>query len=192
MGEILLKYAFCIIAVLVQVVAGFLILRERDKEKAALRMPMVYIGGVYLVIQFFVYFKYCRYLPERYAVLLQGALLVLFIIIEVGLSGSNSYIRRVDSQMKESTEGFREILQSLNIKRVEFNGLAAQGYLDALYEKMKFSDPTGGSETNREDKRLSELIRSMDTGMSVEKIKTRCAEAEKVLAIRNQKNKVRK
>lgn len=192
MGRILVKYAFCMIAVLVQIVAGFLTLRERDKEEAALRMPMVYICGVYLLIQFFVFFKYCRYLPDQYAALLQGAIILAFVVIEVGLGGSNRYIGRVDSQTKESVRGFRDILLALEVKRAAFSGLEAQGYLDALYEKMKYSDPTGGSETDQEEARLSELIESMDVGMGAEEIRERCVEAEKVLKIRNIKNKKRK
>lgn len=69
------KYIFCLIAILMQPIFAFLVFHKQEKQKAALKMPLVYLSGVYLVIQIFVFFKVCLKIPKDYQVysyLLQG------------------------------------------------------------------------------------------------------------------------
>ena len=51
------KYIFCLIAILMQPIFAFLVFHKQEKQKAALKMPLVYLSGVYFVIQIFVFFK---------------------------------------------------------------------------------------------------------------------------------------
>ena len=43
------KYIFCLIAILMQPIFAFLVFHKQEKQKAALKMPLVYLSGVYLV-----------------------------------------------------------------------------------------------------------------------------------------------
>lgn len=64
------KYIFCLIAILMQPIFAFLVFHKQEKQKAALKMPLVYLSGVYLVIQIFVFFKVCLKIPKDSGVFL--------------------------------------------------------------------------------------------------------------------------
>ena len=110
----MLKYIFCLIAILIQPIFAFLVFHKQEKQKAALKMPLVYLSGVYLVIQIFVFFKVCLKIPEDYQVysyLLQGVILAVFIIIEIAMAASNKYITKVQTQEQSSIEVFKGLIQ---------------------------------------------------------------------------------
>lgn len=89
------KYIFCLIAILMQPIFAFLVFHKQEKQKAALKMPLVYLSGVYFVIQIFVFFKVCLKIPKDYQVysyLLQGAILAVFIIIEIAMEASKMHV----------------------------------------------------------------------------------------------------
>ena len=121
------KYIFCLIAILMQPIFAFLVFHKQEKQKAALKMPLVYLSGVYLVIQIFVFFKVCLKIPEDYQVysyLLQGAILAVFIIIEIAMAASNKYITKVQTQEQGSIEVFKGIIQQLEMCRLQMRSTA--------------------------------------------------------------------
>ena len=61
----MMKYIFCIIALLIQPVFSWYVYHKQDKKKAALKMPMLYYSVAYMVVQLYVFFKFCLKFPER-------------------------------------------------------------------------------------------------------------------------------
>lgn len=55
----MMKYIFCIIALLIQPVFSWYVYHKQDKKKAALKMPMLYYSVAYMVVQLYVFFKFC-------------------------------------------------------------------------------------------------------------------------------------
>ena len=47
----MMKYIFCIIALLIQPVFSWYVYHKQDKKKAALKMPMLYYSVAYMVVQ---------------------------------------------------------------------------------------------------------------------------------------------
>ena len=97
----MMKYIFCIIALLIQPVFSWYVYHKQDKKKAALKMPMLYYSVAYMVVQLYVFFKFCSKFPERYSIysyLIQAAILLGFVIFEMILWGSNKYIEDVDNE----------------------------------------------------------------------------------------------
>ena len=45
----MMKYIFCIIALLIQPVFSWYVYHKQDKKKAALKMPMLYYSVAYMV-----------------------------------------------------------------------------------------------------------------------------------------------
>ena len=48
----MMKYIFCIIALLIQPVFSWYVYHKQDKKKAALKMPMLYYSVAYMVVQY--------------------------------------------------------------------------------------------------------------------------------------------
>lgn len=184
-----MEYIFCVIAVIVQLPFLYLVLKRQNKNISALRMPYVYVSGVYLVIQFYVFFKYCIKLPDDYANLVQIGILVIFSLLEVLLLVGNRYIKRVDTNQQRGVAEFRDIVRSLEIKRLEFDDSKKLGYIDKLLEELKYSDPDSAECVRQDNLRLKELIQKLDSKSSMEEIEMICAKTSKVLSIRNIKNK---
>lgn len=120
------KYIFCLIAILMQPIFAFLVFHKQEKQKAALKMPLVYLSGVYLVIQIFVFFKVCLKIPKDYQVysyLLQGVILAVFIIIEIAMAASNKYITK---DMKKELDALRVKTElMLDFEEEEFENFSA-------------------------------------------------------------------
>ena len=49
----MMKYIFCIIALLIQPVFSWYVYHKQDKKKAALKMPMLYYSVAYMVVQLY-------------------------------------------------------------------------------------------------------------------------------------------
>lgn len=114
----MMKYIFCIIALLIQPVFSWYVYHKQDKKKAALKMPMLYYSVAYMVVQLYVFFKFCSKFPERYSIysyLIQAAILVGFGIFEMILWGNNQYIEDVDNKEKQSIQDFKELIKTLEI-----------------------------------------------------------------------------
>lgn len=106
----MMKHIFCIIALLIQPVFSWYVYHKQDKKKAALKMPMLYYSVAYMVVQLYVFFKFCSKFPERYSIysyLIQAAILLGFVIFEIILWGSNKYIEDVDNKEKQSIQDFK-------------------------------------------------------------------------------------
>lgn len=187
-----MEYIFCIIAVIIQLPFLYVVLKRQNKNISALRMPYVYVSGAYLVIQFYVFFKYCIKLPDDYANLVQIGILVIFSLLEVSLFVGNRYIKRVDTKQQRGVAEFRDIIRSLEVKRLEFDDSKKQGYIDKLLEELKYSDPDSAECVRQENLRLKELIQKLDSKSSMEEIEMICVETSKVLSIRNIKTKAEK
>ena len=116
----MMKYIFCIIALLIQPVFSWYVYHKQDKKKAALKMPMLYYSVAYMVVQLYVFFKFCSKFPERYSIysyLIQAAILLGFVIFEMILWGSNKYIEDVDNKEKQSIQDFKELIKDLEISK---------------------------------------------------------------------------
>ena len=49
----MMKYIFCIIALLIQPVFSWYVYHKQDKKKAALKMPMLYYSVAYMVVHMY-------------------------------------------------------------------------------------------------------------------------------------------
>ena len=110
------KYIFCLIAILMQPIFAFLVFHKQEKQKAALKMPLVYLSGVYLVIQIFVFFKVCLKIPKDYQVysyLLQSAILAVFIIIRLLWQQVINILQRFRHRNRVPSKCLKDLFSSL-------------------------------------------------------------------------------
>ena len=99
------RYIFCVIAVLVQPLFVWYVYHKQDKREAALKIPMIGCSVLYLVVQVYAFFKLCIKIPGKYGIfsyLIQAVILAVFIALELALSGSNKYIKRVQENEQNS------------------------------------------------------------------------------------------
>ena len=180
------EYIFCLIAILMQPIFAFLVFHKQEKQKAALKMPLVYLSGVYLVIQIFVFFKVCLKIPKDYQVysyLLQGAILAVFIIIEIAMAASNKYITKVQTQEQSSIEVFKGLIQQLEITD-EVN----RKEIDKVLEKMRYSDPVSSPAVATENEAIRQLILRLSSTTDEAAFAEICGAIMKQLEIRKMKN----
>lgn len=189
-----MRYIFCILALLVQPVFTWYVYHKQDKEKAALKMPMLYFSGIYLVIQIFVFWKFCIKIPDAYqkwSYLIQAALLAIFIVLELALLQSNKYINVVQTKEQNSIKDFKSLITELEICRVNVTDTEDLKVLDSLVEKMRYSDPVSSPETEQEIQKIHELIAALPKANDHKQFKQNCGAIAKQLEIRNIKNKKR-
>lgn len=187
----MMKYIFCIIALLVQPLSAWNVYHKQDKRKAALKMPMIYFSGVYLAVQFYVFFKYCMRFPEsmeQYSYMIQGAILVVFILIELAMFGSNKYIEDIQQKEQDSIRDFKGLIRNLEICRASVSDMENQKHIDKLIEKMRYSDPVSNQAVARENQRIYELIEELSEITEREAFEKKCSEIAKQLEIRKIKN----
>lgn len=186
-----MKYIFCIIALLIQPVSAWYVYHKQDKRKAALKMPMLYFSAVYVVAQFYVYWKYCRKFPEEmemYSYLIQAAILVIFIIIELALFGSNKYIEAVQQREQDSIRDFKGLIKELEICRVGVSDIENQNHIDKLLEEMRYSDSVSSQAVVQENQKIHELIEELSGITERELFVKKCDELTRQLEIRKIKN----
>ena len=176
----MMKYIFCIIALLVQPVFSWYVYHKQDKKKAALKMPMLYYSVAYMAVQLYVFFKFCSKFPERYSIysyLIQAAILLGFVILEMILWGSNKYI-----------EDFKELIKDLEICRVNVQDTANKANIDKLYERMRYENPVSSSKVTEENLRIKGLIAELADITDNTLFEAKCNEIVKQLDIRKIKN----
>ena len=181
------KYIFCLIAILMQPIFAFLVFHKQEKQKAALKMPLVYLSGVYLVIQIFVFFKVCLKIPKDYQVysyLLQSAILAVFIIIEIAMAASNKYITKVQTQEQSSIEVFKGLIQQLEICRVQITDEVNRKEID----KVRYSDPVSSPAVATENEAIRQLILQLSSTTDEAAFAEICGAIMKQLEIRKIKN----
>ena len=172
-----MKYIFCILALLLQPVFSWYVYHKQDKREAALKVPMLFYSGVYLVAQIYVFIKFCIKIPENYQMwsyLIQAAILAVFIILELALFESNRYIKRIDAQEQNAIRDFKNLITELEICRVGVEDAENQKALDALREKMRYSDPTSSPAVEQENNKIPELIAELSNITEHEAFQKKC------------------
>ena len=107
------RYIFCVIAVLVQPLFVWYVYHKHDKREAALKIPMIGCSVLYLVVQVYAFFKLCIKIPGKYGIfsyLVQAVILAVYIVLELALSGSNKYIKRVQENEQNSIRDFNNLI----------------------------------------------------------------------------------
>ena len=158
----MMKYIFCIIALLIQPVFSWYVYHKQDKKKAALKMPMLY--------------------------LIQAAILLGFVIFEMILWGSNKYIEDVDNKEKQSIQDFKELIKDLEICRVNVQDTANKANIDKLYERMRYENPVSSPKAIEENLRIKGLIAELADITDNTLFEAKCNEIVKQLDIRKIKN----
>lgn len=185
------KYLFCIIAVLAQPITAWYAYRKQDKCKAALKMPMLYWSGTYLAVQFFVFWKFCRLMPEsmeKYSYLIQAAILIVFLIIEWLLYGSNKYIEDVQQREQDSIKDFKSLIRELEVCKVCVTDVENQNRIEDLLEKMRYLDPVSSPAVEKENQKIYDLIQELMVITDHELFGNKCEEIARQLEIRKIKN----
>ena len=77
----MMKYIFCIIALLVQPVFSWYVYHKQDKKKAALKMPMLYYSVAYMIVQLYVFLNSVQNFQKDTAFIL-----ILYRLEEAGCS----------------------------------------------------------------------------------------------------------
>lgn len=186
-----MKYIFCIIALLIQPVFSYVLYRKQDKRQAALKMPMEYATGAYLVIQLYVFWKYCMKVPKElqmYSFLAQGGILAVFLIIECAFLFSNRYINAVEKKEQDSIADFKRILQELEVKKVLIKDTSKVKLLDDVYDKMRYADPVSSPDVASENRALMELVQQLNDGTEMPEFEKQCTQILDLLEIRKIKN----
>ena len=186
------KYIFCIIALLVQPLFVYMVyIKKQNKSEAALKMPLLYFSGAYLVVQLYVFFKYCLKLKgdfEIYSYLIQAGILIVFIILELFLLGHNSHIKRIDRQEADSIADFKSLMEQLEIKKIMLDDTEKQQQLSKVLELMRYQDPVSSKEVADINRQIEGLISGISEEMDIDKISSICNKIIKLLEIRKIKN----
>lgn len=187
----MIKYIFCLIALIIQLAFAWYVYHKQDKRKAALKMPMIYFSGAYLLVQLYVFFKFCIKIPESYQIysyLLQGGILLVFIFLELALFGSNKYISNIQQKEQDSIRDYKNLIKELEICRVTVTDPINKENLEKLYEKMRYEDPVSSEEVAPENAKIYQLIMELSEMSDCEQFAAKCKEIEKQLDIRKIKN----
>lgn len=186
----MMRYIFCLIAILVQPLFVWYVYHKQDKRDAALKIPMIGCSAFYLVVQIYVFFKLCIRIPGKYGAfsyLIQAVILAVFIILELILLSSNKYIKRVQENEQNSIRDFKNLIKELEICRLDVSE-ENKKYIDKLYEKMRYSDPVSSPEVSQENEKIHELIAELTGITESSQFEAKCLEIEKQLDIRKIKN----
>lgn len=186
-----MRYVFCIIALLIQPVSAWYVYHKQNKTQAALKMPMIYYSGVYLVVQLYVFFKFCSKFPEEYqyySYLIQAGILAGFLVLEFILFCSNRYIEDVNQKQKDSIREFKNLIRELEISKLSVSDGENLKKINDVLEKMKNSDPVSSSEVVEENEKIHELIIELHGVTDRNLFEKKCDELVTQLEIRNIKN----
>lgn len=186
-----MRYIFCILALLIEPASAWYVYHKQDKRQSALKMPMLYYSAVYLIVQFYVFVKFCMKFPEKYqsySYLIQAAILVVFIVLELVLFGSNKYIKDIQQKEQASIRDFKGLIRELEVCRVSVSDVDNQKHIDKLLEKMRYSDPVSSPAVETENNRIHELIAELSNITERELFEQKCDEITKQLEIRIIKN----
>lgn len=125
---------------------------------------------------------------EVYSYLLQGAILAVFIIIEIAMAASNKYITKVQTQEQGSIEVFKGIIQQLEICRVQITDEVNRKEIDKVLEKMRYSDPVSSPAVATENETIRQLILQLSSTTDEAAFAEICGAIMKQLEIRKIKN----
>lgn len=188
----MMKYIFCVIALLIQPVFSFVVYRKQNKDEAALKMPLVYFSGVYLVVQLFVFIKYLRHFTgdaQKYAYLIQAGILIVFLVLEFIILSSNIYIKWVDKQEKESVSSYKQILDAVQIELVMVTDEQKKDKLNKLYDFMRTQNPVTHEAAQMETEAIKNAISGISSIHDEQEFDTKCEQIRKLVQIRTIKNK---
>ena len=163
---------------------------KQDKREVALKIPMIGCSVLYLVVQVYAFFKLCIKIPGKYGIfsyLIQAVILAVFIALELALSGSNKYIKRVQENEQNSIRDFKNLIKELEICRLDISE-ENKKYIDKLYEKMRYSNPVSSPEVSQENEKIHKLIAELPGITESSQFEAKCLEIEKQLDIRKIKN----
>ena len=102
----MMKFIFCIIAILIQPFFAFLVYRKQEKQKAALKMPLLYLSVLYLVIQIVVFLKVCIKIPDDYQIfsyMIQAVILVIFLVIEIAMEAVTAILPECSNRSRHQS-----------------------------------------------------------------------------------------
>lgn len=154
-------------------------------------MPLVYLSVLYLVIQIVVFLKVCIKIPDDHQIfsyMIQAVILVIFLVIEIAMAGSNRYITRVQQQEQTSISDFKGLIQQLEICRVNVTDETNRKELDRVLEKMRYCDPVSSPAVAEENQKIQFLIAQLSETAEQNAFAEICAEIIKQLDIRKIKN----
>lgn len=186
-----MKYIFLIIALLMQPIFSWYVYHKQEARKSALKVPMLFYSGFYLVVQIYIFIKFCSKFPEEYYIysyLIQAVLLIVFLFLEFLLFVSNQYIEDVGKKEQDSIRDFKKMIQELENCRIRMTDVDNRKRLNELIEKMKYSDPVSAQNIAAENQKIHELIVEIAGITEKELFVKKCDEIERQLEIRKIKN----
>lgn len=186
-----MKYIFCIIALLIQPIFSWYVYHKQDKRDAALKLPMLFYSVLYLIIQTYVFVKFCLKFPEeyqKYSYLIQLAILLIFLVLELALFRSNKYITDVQQREQDSVREFKDLIQELEICKINVSDMDMKKLLDELLEKMRYSDPVSSPTVKEENQKIHDLIIEISAVTEKNLFTQKCNEIARQIEKRKIKN----
>lgn len=182
----MIKYIFIIVAVILTLVTWIYVYSLKNKKNAMLKAVYVGISSLYLIVQMYLYFKVCKYIPkelERYSYMLQGLCLGGFVLVMAIYTLVNVYITKIQKKEEESIDKFKEIRKQLEECIVIIENDEIKEIVTNLYEKVRYLDPVcHGSE--QEEIQIFDLIQELKRNLPKEKAQKICEQIDRLLELR--------
>lgn len=186
-----MKYIFCIVALIIQPVFSVYMYKSRSKVEAASRLPLIYISGVYFVVQIYVFIKYCNKFPkamEKWSYLIQLGILIAFIVVELALLCSKKYIENVQADEQSSIQEFKALIQEMQILAAGVTDSINKQWAESLIERMRCEDPVSSYNVYNENLNIHALISQLSQISDNNEFALKCQEISRQLDIRKIKN----
>lgn len=123
-----------------------------------------------------------------YSYLIQAAILLVFVLLELALFGSNRYIENVQQKEQASIREFKGLIRELEICKTGVSDGANQQQISKLLEKMRYSDPVSSPAVAQENEKIHALIEELSAITEPEAFAGTCDEIARQLEIRKIKN----
>lgn len=195
-----LRLFFLIVAVIL-FVALTIVISKKEKNTAALNLPIVIFAGIYVAVEFFLFVKLGK-LKSTYSTLhmsndlynkldyiIQIVVFIFFAVIEIAIFGGNKYIRKVEQKEKESTVEFKSLVDDISVLQAELENKKRNELVKEIVEKMRYSDPVSNEEVKKNNEKIKALIKELHEEKTDEEFEKICKDIINQLKIRDIRNK---
>lgn len=182
----MIKYIFNLIAIILTLATWIYVYSLKNKKCAMLKVVYVGISSLYLIIQMFLYFKVCRYIPKelgRYSYRLQSLCLGGFVLVMLIYTLVNAYITRIQKKEDESIYKFKEIRKQLEECTVIIENDEIREIVTNLCDKVRYLNPVCHG-VEQEEMQIFNLIQELKRDLPKEKAQKICEQIDKLLELR--------
>lgn len=162
-------FAFCLCAIVFEVIGLLSFLRKRTIESYFFSLPVIKIGIFHILTQYILGVFICFFLVDNFktAICIQLVIFAVFTTIELYLAFAGMNAEQIEEKAVGNTLNMKKITQKIKFIVDETTDFEWKQKVKPLYEKIKYSNPVTSGNSVADEKQIFDKLDELQSAIQL-------------------------